>query len=271
MKKVAKSIYKNLKIKENYVSLKSKIKISNNTNVDNIYHATIQKTASQWVKAIFSDNRIKKITGLETFPQHRYEWDDFYKKFPKYTFVPGLYISYQLYEEINKPNEYRTFYIIRDPRNLVVSWYYSMLETHGLMGKVPKHRNNLKSLSFEEGITYCIKALHLKFSFMRSWIYNQEDPNVLIVKFEDLTKEPLETYNEIFKHCEYEIPTQTLKDVLDNYSKEKMRKKDLKQREDNKSHYRKKKTDWREVFTEEHLDLFYKQTGNLVELLGYDK
>jgi endonuclease III-like uncharacterized protein len=66
--------------------------IRKENSTQNIYHASIQKTASQWIKAIFNDQRIKKHTNLFTYPQHRYEWDDFHKKFPKYTFVSGLYI-----------------------------------------------------------------------------------------------------------------------------------------------------------------------------------
>jgi len=49
-------------------------------------------------------------------------------------------MSYDLYEEIQKPERYRTIYVQRDPRDVIVSWYWSMLETHVLMGKVGKYR-----------------------------------------------------------------------------------------------------------------------------------
>jgi hypothetical protein len=133
-----------------------------------------------------------------------------------------------------------------------------MLETHGLMGKVPKHRENLKSLSFNNGIEYSIKALYLKFSFMRSWIYNKKDPNVLIIRFEDLTKKPLKEYEKIFNYCGFNIPEDLLQNVLDDYSKERMRKNCI-------INYN------LSTFTDNHLDIFYNQTVNLVDLLGYDR
>lgn len=241
-----------------------------NSQIQNVYYGCIQKTGSQWVKQIFSDFRIQKYTKLMTYPQHRYEWGEFKKQFPLYTFVPCLYISYNLYEEIKKPKSYKTFYIIRDPRNIVVSWYYSMLETHPLMGKVGKNRMILEKLSFEEGISYCIEALQLKFSFMRDWMQNQSDPNVLILKFEDLTKEPEPYFKNFFSHCEIDIPDEIIYSVISDYSKEKMREKDLNKRQQkSESHYRKKSSTWQDVFTEEHKRLFTDINGNLIDILDY--
>jgi hypothetical protein len=51
-----------------------------------------------------------------------------------------------------------------------------------------------------------------------------------------------------------------------------MREKDLNKRLDNsESHYKKQNSDWREVFTKNHEDLFYQITGNLIDILGYKR
>lgn len=239
--------------------------------MDNIYFATIQKAGSQWIKAIFHDNRIKKYTGLSTYPQHRYEWDDFHKNFPLKTFVPGLYMSYDLYEEIEKPNNYKTFYVMRDPRDIVVSWYYSMLESHSLMGKVGKYRNHLQRLNHDKGIEYCIKALAFKFAGMRTWMYS-EDKDVYICKFEDLILGPYDQFQKIFNHCQITIPPVVLQEVLNDYEKEKMRNQDIQKRKNNKiSHYRKLSSSHEKEFQKHHYELFYQINGNLLETLGYVK
>lgn len=239
--------------------------------IENIFHAAIQRTGSQWIKAVFSDQRIIKHTRLLVYPQHRYEWNEFQERFPEFTFVPGLYISYPAFEEIVKPRSWKAFYVLRDPRDVVVSWYYSMLETHALMGKVPKHRKVLRQLSFEEGISYSIKVLNLKFQFMRTWVYNSSDPNVLLVRFEDLVTDPFEGFVTIFNFCQIDIPDQVLKTVLEDYTKEEMRRRDLQGRIGSKSHYRETSADWREIFTDKHKQLFYAITGNLIETLGYSR
>ncbi|MCF8096137.1 MAG: sulfotransferase domain-containing protein [Desulfobacteraceae bacterium] len=243
-----------------------------NPPIENIYFATIQKSGSQYIKQVFSDKRIQYYTKLLTYPQHRYEWDEFHKKFPKGTFVPGLYMSYDLYEEIEKPKSYKTFYVMRDPRNIVVSWYYSMMKTHKLMGKVGRYRKELQKLSFKEGLHYCIDALSIKFMAMRTWKNNENDPAVLILKFEDLKENPYSEFLRIFEHCGINIPHEVLKSVLSDYTKDKMREKDLANRVDiTESHYRKTESKHQEVFEADHYKHFYQVTGNLVEILGYEK
>lgn len=246
------------------------------SNPQNIYHASIQKTGSHWVKSVFSDPRIREYTHLATYPGHRYEWDEFHKRFPKYHFVPGLFISYGSYEEIEKPERYKTFYVVRDPRDVVVSWYFSIRDTHRLAGKVAQYRKRLRSLGQEEGIAFCIRTLAYKFAFMRTWAYNADDPNVMLVKFEDLVAEPVRYWGKIFDHCGIDIPSTVLRDVLSDYDKEGMRRREQnrsflrKRSTSNRSHYRKDERDWENLFTRRHKEMFSAINGNLLQVLGYE-
>ena len=245
--------------------------LNRDDHVQNVYHACVQKTGSQWINAVFRDQRIRRASGLEPFPQFRYEWGEFREKFPTYTYVPGLYISRGLYEEIEKPDRYRTIYVLRDPRNIVVSWYHSMRESHRLMGKVFDHRRALQELDFDEGLAYCIKAFQLKFSFMRSWAYARDDDHTLFIRLEELGAAPVDGFLNIMEHCGISIERPTLEEVLTDYTKEKMRERDLAVRDGDTSHYREESTDWRDAFTERHRQLFREVTGNLVDLLGYEE
>lgn len=242
----------------------------------NLYHASVQKTGSHWIKAIFSDPRVVSRTGLRSYPGHRYEWDEFHKHFPPYHFVPALFISYWQYEEIAKPDRYRTFYVLRDPREVVVSWYYSALNSHRLAGKVPRFREELGKRSLEKGINYAIRLLSYKFAFMRSWAYNAGDPNVLILKFEELTSEPLVRFRILFEHCGIDFGEEELEELLGDYTKEAMREREqersflAKRAAGDASHYREEPAGWREVFTGRNYELFREINGNLLEELGYE-
>lgn len=247
------------------------------SNPRNIYHSSIQKTGSHWVKSIFSDPRIRQYTRLATYPGHRYEWDEFHKRFPKYHFVPGLFISYGSYEEIRKPEKYKTFYVIRDPRDIIVSWYFSIRDTHRLTGKVGQYREKLRSLNQKDGIVFCIRTLAYKFAFMRTWAYNADDPNVMIVKFENLVDDPTTYWERIFEHCGVDIPSNVLRSVLEDYDKEGMRKREQnrsflrKRSTSNRSHYRKGGQSWEDLFTKKHKRMFAEINGNLLRVLGYEE
>jgi hypothetical protein len=243
-----------------------------NRKLKNLYFLTMQKSGSQWVRQIFNDRRLKSKTKLLEYPQHRYELNEFHQKFPIGTFVPGLYMSYDLYEEIKKPTQYKTICIIRDPRDIVISWYFSMLKTHKLMGKVGKYRSVLKEKSFDDGIHYCIDELSIKFMAMRTWINNSDDDNMIFIKFEDLVHKSKDTFTKIFMKCGINISEQEIENILNEYSKDRMRKKDLATRKDkSESHYRKKSSKHVDYFKEEHYKHFYNVTGNLIDILGYKR
>jgi len=223
------------------------------------------------VKAVFADPLVAERSGMAVHPQFRYEMGEFKKRFPKYTFVPGLYIPYSLYKEIEKPDNYKTIYIYRDPRDIVVSWYYSMKETHYPMGSVPAHRRLLSGMTEGEGIEYCIRHLQWKFSFLRQWLQHQDDPQVYFCRFEALTENPSDQWENIFEHCKIDMSSREVSHLVSRYSKEKMRKKDLKERQDNKSHYRKDKKSWKNIFNKKHKEIFKKVNGNILEVSGYEK
>lgn len=238
--------------------------------VDNIYHLSVQKAGSQWIKEVFNDRRVRRYSGLVTYPQHAYEMGEFRERFPRRTYVPGLYMSYELYGKIRKPKTYRTFAVIRDPRDVVVSWYHSALETHRLMGRIGVHREALKSMSQEEGLHYSMEYLAPKFAEMRTWAFNAVDPALRVLKFEDLIETPFSQFQGLFEHCGIPLPDAVLRDVLDDYTKTKLRERDMKRRlAKSESHYRKESSSHRAAFTPGHHDHFREIAGNLVEYLGY--
>jgi len=242
------------------------------TKPTNIYHASIQRTGSRWIKSVFSDHRIQKYSGLWTFPQHRYEVTKFHSTFPKYTFVPGLYVNYEQYRNIKKPDIHRTFYIIRDPRDATLSWYKSMLKTHKLVNESVKiYRSKFSKMSREDGIKEAIKLFSVKISYMKDWKLNSvNDDSVKIFKFENLISKPKMGLKKIFDHCGIDIPAPVIEEVVDDYTKEDMRYRDKKRRNENNTDYTSESTKWRDSFTKNHLELFKYINGPVSKILGYN-
>lgn len=241
--------------------------------LDNLYLATVQKSGSQWMSAIFNDSRMKAATGLVRMPQRHYEYGEHITRFPRGCYVPGLYVSYQTFENfIEKPANYRVVYVYRDPRDLVISDYYSTLKTHEPTPAVARLRDRLKGMSKAEGIAYLIKY-NDKFSVMRSWLeLGTQDPHIMIVKFEDLTSSPFGNFRRILDHCGIAMSDDALRELLSDYTKEKMRSRDLARRVDkSESHYRFNSSSYLLEFTEEHHRLFERITGDLVDVLGYPR
>jgi len=267
----ARAVYK--RVKRAYLRLAALGKgiMPDAQGMQNVYHASIQRTGSRWIRKVFSDPRIQQYSGLWTYPQHEYEIRDHHDTFPKYTFVPGLYISYEQYLRIQKPDNYRTFYVIRDPRNVTISWYRAMKDTHKLVNEsVSYYRQKLSNMSEKDGLKEAIKLYQVKISFMKDWFLQaKNNPNIFIVKFEDITEYPKSEFKKIFDRCHIDVPDNVLGDVINEKNKSRMRKRDKRRRSGAKSDYRKKTTDWKEIFDIEHLKEFEKINGKVASTMGY--
>lgn len=95
------------------------------------------------------------------------------------------------------------------------------------MGNVFNYRIRLRSMIFEDGIIYCIKCLYVKFVYFRSWMNRNDDNQLLIVKFEDMINFFNQEFKKFFEYCKIDIFNRKFNEILEDYSKENMRKRDL--------------------------------------------
>ncbi len=85
------------------------------------------------------------------------------------------------------------FHVIRDPRDIVVSAYFSHLYSHPTAGwpELAAHRAQLQKVGKEEGLLLEMKFRMQEFEALYNWNYHQD--NVLEMKMEDMIGSPYET------------------------------------------------------------------------------
>lgn len=249
----------------------------------NVYHCCVQKTGSQWVRAILSDRRTYQYCGLRPYlysvymprgydPRNYWE-KTFDKPFPIRTLATPFYVHHQAFAMLPKQGTSRAFFVSRDPRDIVVSSYFSTLHSHGVMAGIGESRRVLRGLDEEEGLLQVIQGQRNKglFDAMRSWWHAMDDPDVLLVKFEDLI-DPAQTetlYRDIFRHCDINMPTDVLRELLHDYSFARLSGREAGV-EDRQSHYRKGTPgDWQSHFTPRIQRAFDAVAGDLVESFGH--
>ena len=257
---------------------------------DNIYHCCVQRTGSQWIQKVLFDSRIQMYCGLIPYiykmpygyklpcnigyrPENNIN-GVFIDPFPKDTIVGPLYVSFEAYMTIPKPENYKTFFVMRDPRDIVVSWYFSTRYSHAPMGKILERRKILNNMTIQNGMLYSIDELADLglFDAMGSWeSATERSPNVLLLRFEDITgRNHIHFFEKLFQHCDISMPPKVLEGLLRDYQFERLsgRKKG---QEDKRNHYRKGVAgDWRNYFNEKIVARFKNVTGELVTRLGYD-
>lgn len=165
--------------------------------------------------------------------------------------------------------------VVRDPRDLLVSWYYSMRNSHVAKGQVPRLRKTLLNCSEGEGLLYGIKHLSTVkvFDGMREWpqFPERKVDKIMVLKFEDMIGEnKLEYFRRLLANCCIELSDKNAAQLFEDH--------DFKKKSggrnhgvgDNNAHYRKGIAgDWRTKLNGNVIEVFKKETGDLVEALSY--
>lgn len=243
-----------------------------------IYHCCIQKTGSQWFKKVFNDNIIWKYRKLllyspkDNFITENEEILNRLSRLPENLIVGPLYIRYNDFVRINKNSDFRAFFIARDPRDLIVSNYFSLKYSHSPYDPyILKMREKLNDISKKDGITELINSLSPGIKKTLEGWFSQDSEQVKLIKFEDFFgNNQLNEFTELLNFCKIYIPQNKIKYLLDKYSFKKISGRRL-GTEDVKNHYRKGTPgDWKNHFTAEHKNLFRQNFGDLLQICNYE-
>lgn len=206
---------------------------------------------------------------------------------------------------------YRGFHVVRDPRDILISAYFSHRYSHHTDGKdrVAKAREVLEKLNEKDGILAELDGwTKVLLNDMNCW--NYDDPDILELKMEELQKDPYSNFKSVLKHLELwdekpssaldktfypirrllngtkcskkwrqpigmprkKINSYVLEKILSHWSYEKLSGGRKPGEESKHQHLRKGvHGDWKNYFDDQLKDLFKERHGDLVIKLGYEK
>lgn len=168
----------------------------------------------------------------------------------------------------------RGFHVIRDPRDLIVSAYYSHMYSHddSMWGRLRAFRPYLRSLSKSDGLLaemlFCAPFL------MEMFRWNYEDPRILEIRFESLVRDPAATLTRACAHLGLfeRLGEATIRNVAGELSFMRLSGGRKPGEEDPYHHYRKGVPgDWRNHFDARHIAEFQRLYGPLLVNLGYER
>jgi len=173
------------------------------------------KCASKWIADIASG--VCRNLGLKflvanviTVGNHKLNGHTMTHDLSSLAHVDFLAYINAIHERVSQLRPLKGFHVIRDPRDICVSAYYSHLYSHPVVSKdtdyIMAMREKLKRLSKEEGLLETIRGRREQFEAMYDWDYSQ--PNILEVKFEDFVKDPYEGFIKIFQYLDLLDTTQ---------------------------------------------------------------
>lgn len=230
-----------------------------------VFHITQWKAGSQWVQGVLTELEPERI--LVPTPEFSDGCD--IRTIERGRIYSPLYINHLRFLESPLPHvEHRKFVVIRDLRDTLVSWYFSLIKTHDENAQVLKHRRTLQSMDQESGLLYLLG--HDDFFGLSmvgsTWL---EAADTLIVRFESLIENPVRWFGVILRECEIEAPKDRLLAALEQRSFANLAGR-ARGSEGAPSHYRKGvEGDWRSHFTPTIVQEFTRLYEDLMLKLGY--
>ena len=173
------------------------------------------KCATQWVMAILTD--ICATTHLRLFEVSQMDTSDFANlRDLVRCFRPDVLAYYNAeISQVKLLPPLRGFHVVRDPRDLIVSAYYSHLHSHRLdtWPGLAEHRRHLQAVDMSQGLLLEMEFSRRELVEIAEWDYHQ--PTVLEIRMEDLTTAPLEEFTRIVEHLGFtHLPASSLRERL---------------------------------------------------------
>ncbi|WP_414623151.1 sulfotransferase domain-containing protein [Calothrix sp. CCY 0018] len=165
------------------------------------------------------------------------------------------------------------FHVIRDPRDMIVSGYFSHLYNHSeRWPKMKVYRNYLKTLDKEKGILAEMEFSSVYLYHIFSWDYH--NPNILEKRFEDLIANPVEEFKQIFSHLQITpnlLSQEDLHAIVEKHAFNRLSGGRKEGEEDVYSHYRRGLPgDWKNHFSSHHIEQFKKLFNPILIKTGYE-
>lgn len=230
-----------------------------------VFHVTHWKAGSQWVRAVLEaaePDRIVPVHGsIERLQPSLVQGG---------VYTP-IYASYgQFRARVPHDLAQRTFAVIRDPRDTLVSWYFSLLHSHTPdEPSVLESRQFLSGLNKTDGLAVLIcKHLYDVVSIQREWL----ESGAKVFRYEDLVSDQHETFRQIFEFCGIQIPDSRRTRIVNRQSFSRLTRWRLGRRENIRSHLRKGVVgDWRSHFCDRLKQLFKLHHGQTLIQAGYER
>ncbi len=243
------------------------------------------KCATVWIHRILED--ICKELSLNTVYIHSA------KQFNQdlETFVKENHIDFLTYANadlrfVSRLTNFKGFHVVRDPRDLGVSSYFSHLHSHATdeWDALKKHRETLQQAKKPEGLLLDMEFIRWGvFKRLEKWDYSL--PHIMEIKMEDLTRDSLKIFAKIFEFLGIldngapgpgnsfkKISLDRLKEILYKNRFSAMAGGRKPGEENVKHHFRKGIAgDWLNHFNEPIKKYFKENYSDLLIKLGYEK
>jgi lipopolysaccharide transport system ATP-binding protein len=226
-----------------------------------VFHITQWKAGSQWIREVLT----RCIPNKTVMPS--FNGDEVIRRNTVYT---AAYLSKQEYEGLNAPGDSKYFIILRDPRDILVSGYYSLRFSHVSIPGIAEQRQELQTVTQDDGMLRTMDSLVRPcVEIALSWVKT----GAKWIRYEELLTNDVGLLSQaLLVDCGLPINMKALEDAVLACRFEKFSGGRKPGQEDINSHFRKGVAgDWKNQFSPHIKDVFKERFGEALKICGYEK
>jgi hypothetical protein len=227
-----------------------------------IFHITHWKAGSIWVQAVL--RHIAPERYVRPKPRHGHLIDEPIRRDGIYT---PVYLGKKRFLELVGDVPHRRVVVIRDLRDTLVSWYFSIRYSHQANAFVAQQRAHIEGMEKDEALEFLAGDLLVPMVEMQvSWLGGDD----LIVRYEEMVADEGAAFQRIFAHLHLEVAERRRQRVVDAYSFQRATGRAPGQEE--VGHHLRKGVpgDWRNHFSPRLMRLFKERYGQVLMQTGYE-
>ncbi len=242
---------------------------------------TVPKTGSQWVRDVLSAPSIASRNGFFLVKPLENELDPLknpvlfqeqWREAESGSFFAPVYdISFPIWQEVADKND-RAVIILRDPRDMLVSWMYSQCYSHTANRVTGIWRNLMLSVSIRARLALSILRFNVWKETYDSWSDNKSNlpANVYVTSYENILNQQVPEFSKIARFLGWQVGDDDISKVVAEFSFYK--RSGRKQGDENSaSHYRKGIAgDWKNYFDRKSGGFFEALYPSLLKNSGYE-
>ncbi len=233
---------------------------------------TYYKSGSQWVRDLLSHRLAAEANGFEGLGQSADVSDGCWPELTPRRVIGPVYNANRSGWLNSRSAFDKAIVVVRDPRDAIVSRYYSMAFSHSRNHATEERRAHLLGTSHENQLLFAICEAAGSCITMQSWTSTDygEEETLFFTSYERLTANTEAELSAIYAFLGWDVPAKDLSEIVAELSFETRSGRDRGQ-ENQFSHYRKGVPgDWRSHFSRMTGQALECVAPNLVHTLGYD-
>lgn len=222
----------------------------------NVYHLSIHKTGSTWFRLLAEHPVFRLASGLEPYvhfaPQNygedrRHVSERIYSNpVPENTFVAQFFVDITGFAQLPKYKGWKSFVMIRHPLDMLVSYYFSIMYSHGPAGQVGEIRRELTASDEKQQWKRCVSIMGSSYTAMRNF-FEFDHPDHKVFRFEEFFSNLPNGLDVLLDHIGVEMSDADRVTILNDLSFKTLSEGRQVGEEDQSSHWRKgTSNDWQE-------------------------